>query len=419
MKVTAKIPSVREVTIEIPEAIQVDELKNILCIKLGIEPEYTSLMADGRILRSDEKVEALDLAGSEVIVDYLWARHLILWGFEGQSKIRNATVFIAGAGAIGNEVAKNLAMLGVKLLLIVDYDFVELSNISRMFFFEEEDLGRPKAEVLARKVVEKYPYVEATSYNMAVEDVPLEAYLKSDVIVCGLDNVSSRIHLASLATRYRIPMVDGGIHGYRTRVHTYVPPDSACPVCHLPAGRFSDLIGLRNPCDPDILDEDIKVPSLPTSISLVSAIQTQEVTKLILWFDGSRREMRPPEDMGGSLRGAFVNDLNFNKYSVIEMKRNDECIVCGRNGIGREAVEHVDVKLSGGEETVGELIDRIVSKLGKGVKSLDLFTISERRPQRLQTSRSLKSYGLDRINYLTALFTEEGKDYGEAVIKLI
>ncbi len=409
----------KKVTIEVSDAIQVEDLRVILCNKLGIEPEYTNLIADGSILRSDGVVEAFDLAGKEVVVDYLWARHLILWGLKGQSRIRNAIVFIAGAGAIGNEVAKNLAMLGVKHLLIADFDVVELSNVSRMFFFEEEDLGRPKAEVLARKVVEKYRYVEATSYNMALEDVPLEAYLKSDVIVCGLDNVSSRIHLASLATRYRIPMVDGGIHGYRTRVHTYVPPDSACPVCHLPAAKFSELVGLKNPCDPQILDEDVKVPSLPTSISLVSAIQTQEVTKLILWFDTSKREMRRPLDGGGSLPGAFVNDLNFNKYSIIEMKRNDECIVCGRNGIGREAVRRIEVKLSGEEETVGGLIERIAPKLGKDLKSLDLFTTSDKRPRRLRTGKNLEGYGLSRSGYLVALYKEEGLDYREAVIRLI
>ena len=55
---------------------------------------------------------------SKLEIDYLWSRQLIMWGIEGQKRIRNSTVFIAGAGALGNEVTKNLAMLGIKRLII-------------------------------------------------------------------------------------------------------------------------------------------------------------------------------------------------------------------------------------------------------------------------------------------------------------
>ncbi|MEM2567917.1 MAG: ThiF family adenylyltransferase, partial [Candidatus Bathyarchaeia archaeon] len=223
VEVLISLPSVREEKIKVPSKSKVSELKKIVCKKFMLEPEYTQLILDGKNLELDVNIEALDVSGKKIVVDYLWARHLLLWSPKMQAKLRKSTVLIAGAGAIGSEVAKNLALMGVKRLVIVDYDVVEASNISRMLFFTLDDEGKPKAETLGARIVEKYPFVEVYAYTCALEQLPLETYLNSDVIVSGLDNIASRIYLAAIAHRLQIPMIDAGTLGYKVRVQTYIP----------------------------------------------------------------------------------------------------------------------------------------------------------------------------------------------------
>lgn len=164
MRIKATLPGYRQIEKKVDSRKTVEDLKKALCAELGIEPGLTKLLVDGEVIREKSKISSLKQSAGPIVVDYLWARHLIVWGTEGQRKIRSASVLLAGAGAIGNEVSKNLAMLGLGRLFIVDRDTVELSNVSRMVFFEPADLGKNKAEILAKNVHKRYPLVETSAY---------------------------------------------------------------------------------------------------------------------------------------------------------------------------------------------------------------------------------------------------------------
>jgi len=112
MRVRASLPSYKEIEVELNSGKTVGELKQLLCSRLGIEPELTKLLLHNEALSEKSRISKLKEIDTPLVIDYLWARHLILWGPEGQRRIRSSSVLIAGAGAIGNEVAKNLAMLG-------------------------------------------------------------------------------------------------------------------------------------------------------------------------------------------------------------------------------------------------------------------------------------------------------------------
>jgi molybdopterin/thiamine biosynthesis adenylyltransferase len=416
MKVTAEIPQFREVEIKASNSTKIKEVKKRICERLGIDEQLTALLLEGKLLPADATLSQINLQSRKLTVDYMWARHLLLWGTSGQSLIENSRVFLAGAGAIGNEVAKNLVMLGVRKLVIVDYDLVETSNLSRTVFFEKSDVGKPKADVLSRKLQKNYPYIDSIVYRNRVEDLPTKVYLNSDVIVSGLDNVPSRMHLASISRRYSIPMVDAGTIGYEIRVQAYIPPDNPCPICLLPPGNYGQMAGLRNPCTAPL--EEMKIPSLPTSMSLVSAIQTQEIAKIILGYDTYLKEKKWPSQVGEPLKGVLLIDLRFNRYSKIELNRNPKCLVCGKDGIAKNTVERYEIFLSETQNSTLKLQKRI-SELST-IKPTEILMFKEIRKRLvpMETEKKLSSYGLHKGDFLHVVLKNVQDEYSEAVVKL-
>src|SRR5947209_7497728 len=88
-----------------------------------------------------------------------------LIGWWDQKKLAAAKVLVVGAGALGNEIVKNLALLGVGSVLIADMDRVENSNLSRSILYRAADNGRFKAEVAAETAREVYPSMRAAAFN--------------------------------------------------------------------------------------------------------------------------------------------------------------------------------------------------------------------------------------------------------------
>ncbi|MEM3507169.1 MAG: ThiF family adenylyltransferase [Candidatus Bathyarchaeia archaeon] len=411
MKVT--IPSVKSIDLELSNIKDFKELKKFVCENFEIEPELTNLILDGKKLDETTSIEEIKNS-KEVIVDYLWARHLILWGKEGQLKIKNANVLLVGAGALGNEVAKNLAMLGVRNLTIVDHDKVELSNISRMIFFELKDLGKFKAESLAKNLTSKYPYINANFFNTRLEELPTSVYLNANVIVSGIDNLISRIFLSSICTRYGIPLVDAGLIGYQARIQVYLPPDGPCPICQLPPLNYGELVNLRNPCDPQI--EENKIPMVITTSSLASSIQAHEVIKLILGYEDYSKNHEWPESVGKPLKGILLIDLKHNRYSIVDLKKNEKCIVCGKDGIGKDKVLSINLKIDKEIENYS-FKELIGSKISEEIEILHLFEINNNGIKKVDKNM-LKTKDLKPNTLLQVIFKNKKEDYNEVLIRI-
>ena len=415
MKVKLSIPSVCDIVLSVPSTSTIGFVKRKACQKLGIEPDLTSIIHDGTRIDDRRRVSALQLKQKPLTIDYLWARHLILWGSDGQKRLREATVLVAGAGAIGNEVAKNLAMLGVKRLLIVDNDVVELSNTSRMIFFDRKSQGLNKAQVLARGITSKFPYVEAIAWTGTLEDLPLQHLLSAGVIVCGLDNVVSRIYLSQVSRRYSIPMIDGGIIGYRGRVQVYVPPNMPCPLCTYPSGEYGRIAGLRNPCDGPA--EETKVPSLPTTISLVSSIQCQEAMKLIVGHESYLKNGVWPKETGEPLKGILMIDLQYNRYSLIDVKRSKSCIVCGDNGLVQKPVPILTIPMKDLHDSTSQLHQIVAHQMKLEEQQVMLFSQRHNKTARIEKKQSLRRLQIGAGNIITVV-AQNGTDYAEAVVRL-
>jgi len=200
-----------------------------------------------------------------------------------QDRLRAARVLVAGAGALGNEVIKNLALIGVGTIHVVDLDAVEPSNLSRSVLFRVEDAGQSKAEVAARRAGELNPDVRYLSIRGDIlDDVGLGVFEAADVAIGCLDNREARLWVNRQCWKVGTPWVDAGIQEIQGVVKVFVPPDSACYECGMTA-RDYQLLNLRYSCPQLRRDQIIegKVPTAPTIASMMAALQVQEALKLI------------------------------------------------------------------------------------------------------------------------------------------
>ena len=206
---------------------------------------------------------------------------LIAWW--DQEKLAAARVLVVGAGALGNEVLKNLALLGVGHVYIVDFDEIEESNLTRSVLFRSRDCGRPKAEAAAETLRDINPdmTVEPMLANI-ITDIGLGMFRDVDVVIGCLDNREARLWVNRSCWKVNTPWIDGGIQEINGVVKVFTPPDSACYECAMTENDYR-LISLRYSC-PLLRQEDIlagKVPTAPTISSVIAGLQTQEALKLI------------------------------------------------------------------------------------------------------------------------------------------
>lgn len=410
MKVEVEIPRLKKITLNVDEEATVEQLKKTLCDQLSLEHSLTTMLQGGKPLREGERLK--NLPEGKFKLDYIWSRQALIWGLEGQKLLREAKAFIAGAGALGNETSKNLALMGVGRLTIADHDRVETSNLSRCVFFDRKDVGKFKAYTLARKLERKFPHAEFKAYNMRVEEVPEEEILSSNVLISGLDNLASRAYLSSLANRYNIPLVDGGMVGNLCRVQSFNPGESPCPVCMVPILDYGQLTGLRNPCTAPL--EETVNPSLITATSLVSAVISSEAVKLILMRGKGLREKLPLQPM----EGVLIVDLQFNRFTVMPLKKNPNCFICGVRGIAKNHVKVLELDFNGQPVPTRLLIEKVKEKL-KTAEDPHLYVRKNGCYINLVKNKPEDEKRINTGSYIHVIFKNEVDEYKEAIIKLV
>lgn len=200
-----------------------------------------------------------------------------------RSKVQAARVMVVGAGALGNEVLKNLALMGVGNLFIVDFDTIEAANLSRSVLFRVEDNGKKKAEVAARRLKELNPDIHVQYFHGDINTaLGLGIFRRMDAIVGCLDNREARLSINRFAYRVNKPWVDGAIQELFGLVRVFVPGQGACYECTLTEQARREM-SLRYSC-PLLARQNIllgKVPTTPTISSIIGGMQAQEALKLI------------------------------------------------------------------------------------------------------------------------------------------
>jgi len=162
-----------------------------------------------------------------------YARQRIIPGWD-QSRLARSTAVVVGVGALGNEVAKNLALAGVGRLILCDPDVVSVSNLSRTVLLGAGDVGRPKATVAAGTLSRLVPglVVEPRVADLA-SGVGLGELADADVVLSCVDTIRARMRLLGRAALIGGPLVDGGTHPYGGEVRLRLSPDEPCFGCTL------------------------------------------------------------------------------------------------------------------------------------------------------------------------------------------
>jgi len=200
-----------------------------------------------------------------------------------RDKVKQAKVLVIGAGALGNEVIKNLALMGVGNIFIIDFDKIEAANLSRSVLFRESDNNRSKAEVAAARAKAVNPEVHIQYLNADVTTgLGLGIIRRMDAIIGCLDNREARLAVNRFCYWMNKPWVDGAIQELLGLMRVFVPGEGACYECTLTEQALRDL-SLRYSCQLLARQNVLlgKVPTTPTIASIIGGMQSQEALKLI------------------------------------------------------------------------------------------------------------------------------------------
>lgn len=319
-----------------------------------------------------------------------------------QDKVKKAKILVVGAGALGNEVIKNLALFGVGTIYVCDFDRIELSNLTRSILFREEDARNHayKAEVVAKRAMEINPQIKVFPIiGNLFSEVGLGIYKDADVVIGCLDSRIARYLLNRLCMRVGKTWIDGSIENLTGVVKIYTPGTN-CYECNLSREEFNHIM-LRTGCADVVRTQTSagRVATTPISASIVGAMQAQEAMKIIHTSD---EEPTPFKTLIGKMWRfeGMTNTINTYKYSswknsCLAHERWTEIITChelSANMKVKEALAMLKTRL--GSKTVeinmrnNKFIEKIISD--KPEKEFELLIPESKLDETIQTNEELR-----------------------------
>jgi len=247
---------------------------------------------------SDLSEKELDRYSRQVMLEEI--------GYQGQLKLKQASVCVVGVGGLGNPIVTRLAAMGVGKIRIVDRDVIELSNLHRQTMFNEDDIGQVKVEIAAKKLRKLNQDIVIEELPVSINDyTALDVVDGCDVVIDALDSVNARYSLNKACIEKKIPFVTGAAVGVTGQSFTILPNETACYHCLFPA-----------------LDED-SMPTCsiegvhPSILSIIGGIEVSEAVKIITGKQPSLKDKVLHVDLENLI-------FNFTKVSRVQ-----ECSVCG------------------------------------------------------------------------------------------
>jgi len=235
-----------------------------------------------------------------------YIRQIMLFGEEGQEKLKRAAVFVAGAGGLGSPISTYLSIAGVGKIILADFDRVEKSNLNRQFLHHEKDIGREKIISAEEKLLSMNPDIKVETIKEKITDENADSIVPPcNLIIDALDNFDTRHVLNRLAVKRKIPLMHGAVSGYRGQVTTVIPGKTPCLCCIFP-GSFKKEV----------------FPVLGTTPGVIGSIQANEAIKY-LTGQGKLLENR-----------LLLWDGSSCSFSELNINKTENCAICGKFSAG-------------------------------------------------------------------------------------
>ncbi|MEC9489803.1 MAG: sulfur carrier protein ThiS [Halanaerobiales bacterium] len=276
-------------------------------VESGDNIEYIFFMGGGVFDLTEKEIER-------------YSRHIILkdLGGTGQQKIKDAKVLVVGAGGLGSPAAFYLAAAGVGTLGLVDSDHVDLTNLQRQILHTTEDTGRPKVDSAREKLEAMNPNVDVKTYNQYLNKDNMESIIADyDIIVDGVDNFPTRYLLNDACVMAGKLLVEAGILQFSGQLTTIMPGEGPCYRCIFAEPPKEGAI-------PSCQEAGV----LGAIAGTIGTLQATEVLKLITGIG------RP---LVGRMLVYDAKDLSFRE---VEVKKSDNCDVCGEDPVITELMEY-------------------------------------------------------------------------------
>lgn len=251
-------------------------------------------------------------------VDRYLRHNLIDWF--SQERLARTRVVVIGAGAVGNEVLKNLSLLGVGEITVFDFDRIEAHNLTRSVLFRETDIGHEKAEIAAQRASELDQNLKVTAITGDFWDhLSISELQAFDLVFCCVDNFEARIRCNTLCQIARVDLINAGIDSRFASVEQFPfssDPRCGCFECTLPAsvyGRISERYSCGHLRKLSFVEK--KVPTTIITSSMAASLAVSVGLRL-----GS--------DDGPASARRFLFDSIAGSLSRVDISREEACPCC-------------------------------------------------------------------------------------------
>jgi molybdopterin/thiamine biosynthesis adenylyltransferase len=244
-----------------------------------------------------------------------------------QERIRDCKVVLLGLGGVGSYVSLTLLGAGVRDLLVVDFDKVELSNLNRQILYSEEAIGQRKLEVALNRLQGYYPGAEITGVERkltSVDDVE-DVVTGRDFVFCAVDRPKMHVieWVNEACVRARVPFIGGGVELQRSMIYLVVPGVTGCTECWRRASADDENTrALRAQMEQRHSGNTGIGPDMAAFGPLVSVLNSLMVTEFVRFVTG----------VVAPIAAGRLMETRFEDMATTEAERWDrlpDCPVCG------------------------------------------------------------------------------------------
>lgn len=211
--------------------------------------------------------------------------------------VREGRMFCAGAGALGNEVLKNLALLGIGEVWFCDFDGIDKSNLAKSVLFRPADIGRQKVEVAAERLRDMSPETKWVPLTADIRyDIGFGVFRRMDVMMSVVDSIDARVGFNRICAALGKPWLDAGIGELSWRVSCWDSDGGPCYECTMDQTmRQRQHLPYAPTCAPlaEAIRDMNRQPTSPLAAAMSGAMMAQEALKLL----HQNKMEEPPEQL--------------------------------------------------------------------------------------------------------------------------